>query len=159
MFLDAQNVIKSLTRASFRIFFMKNILSLLFLVPALSLAQTGRCNSTVKKFTGDTGLGRPINMPKLKKEELGNFFETETKSMYDYTVNNDTIYRKLFIAYSKDSLPVIDFTKEILVFRVYCLQCMVTCQPNRLSYPCHRNACRYAIAWYIRNKKKNYGEN
>lgn len=132
---------------------MKKLFFLLLFIPFGSSAQIDKEEDLLLKFNADTSLGRLVKLPQLKRGELNKYFEIGRKSKYGYTVSEDSIYRKIFAAYHKDSLPVIDFTKEELLLHVYCPHCLVNCRHSRLDYPCHRNACSYSNAWFIRDKK------
>lgn len=80
---------------------------------------------------------------------LRKYFEVGQYSAYRYTIDSDTLYYKVFAGHSKETLPKIDFSKQQLVARVACHQCLATC--NTLK-PCHRNACRYSVMWCVREK-------
>lgn len=135
---------------------MKRILLIFLLLPVICFAQKGKYAEAPFPLAGDTSLGKVIKMPDLRKWEQDNYFEIGMKSKYVYAVNNDSLYKKIFAACSKDSLPVINFNQQKLFVRVYCPQCVVTCSHTGTdNEPCHRNACMYREVWYVRNKKKN----
>jgi hypothetical protein len=89
-------------------------------------------------------------LPVLSRPVLTKFFEIGGYSSYSYVINSDSLYQKIFSAYDKDPLPVIDFSKDELVLNVSCSQCMVTCRNiGRANRPCHRNACSYSSSWCV----------
>ena len=128
----------------------------LLFIPILSIAQNNGHKNQFEKLINDSTLGVPVRLPELKRGELYNFFEIGKKSTYGYLIKSDTLYYKIFSAYPKDSLPAIDFLKEELLLRIYCMQCLISChQENGFDYPCHRNACMYTMKWYKRGRKED----
>lgn len=129
---------------------------LFLLLPVICFAQKDKYTGAFFLLAGDTSSGIVIKMPDLRKWELHKHFEIGLKSKYVYAINNDSLYKKIFAAYSKDSLPVINFNQQELFVRVYCPQCVITCSHiGTDNEPCHRNACMYREIWYVQNKKKD----
>ncbi len=98
-----------------------------------------------------------INLPSAWRTDFHKFFEVGKKSSYLYIVA-DSLYHKIFsweFKYYGSSMPVIDFTKQELLVRVVCHQCLMSCNPQGFNWnntPCHRNVCRYSYTWYLRDK-------
>ncbi len=90
-------------------------------------------------------------LPVLSQAELTRFFAIGSYSSYSYIISSDSLYHRVFSAYDKDSLPLIDFSKDELVLNVSCPQCSVSCGSAGMgNRPCHRNACRYFNSCCVR---------
>lgn len=96
-------------------------------------------------------LGTPIKMPEHYRLDQNSVLGIGHKSRYRYIISDTTGYYSVFKKYSRDSLPVIDFTADELHLYIYCPQCQVSCPTDE---PCHRNSCNYKSSWIIRKKKK-----
>jgi len=132
---------------------MKKILLVLVLLPFLSFAQESPFEQQWGLVKVDSTY-KLLSLPKIWVSDLKDALEVGKYSRSSYTVTHDSMYRKIFHRYPKDSLPVFDFKKDELVVHVSCRYC------NRMSsydnQPRHRNACSYMIFWYLRKKVKNY---
>ena len=133
------------------------MLFLLMLLPSLTFAQSNQSITAFLTSRPDT-LGAPVlELNNKKFTRLYSIRELGLKRKYIYTITTEEEYRKVFGYYHKDSLPVFDFSKQELVVYAACGQCMVVCNHHgKEREPCHRNACVYQEAWYIRDKKKYY---
>ena len=133
---------------------MKNIFFLLLLLPSLTFAQSNKSITAFLTSRPDT-LGTPVlELNNKKFNQLYSIREVGMKRKYIYTIYTAEEYRKVFDNYHKDSLPFFDFSKQELVVYTACGQCMIVCNHHgREREPCHRNACVYQEAWYIRDKK------
>jgi hypothetical protein len=134
---------------------MRKILFLLLFVPIVSFAQS---DESIAAFTisKPDSLGKSV--PQLNDIEFSRLYvirELGLKRKYIYTINTETEYKTIFERYLKDSLPVFDFSKQELVVYAACGQCLVVCNHHGgHSEPCHRNACHFQQAWYVRDKKE-----
>jgi hypothetical protein len=75
------------------------------------------------------------------KDSLKNFAGDKTDWQY-----------KMMVAYQKDSIPVIDFSHLDLVLYSACGNCMANCHHDKGNASCHRAACDYQRAWFVREK-------
>ena len=132
---------------------MKKLLFLLLFVPVFGLAQDNSWDLAYLKSRPDS-LGKIIRMPEHKYfSTLYRFFEIGMKSQYVYSIASDSVYKKVFAEFLKDSVPVIDFSKKELLVYVACPQCLAICQHEGWDHkPCHRNVCIYRETWYLRNR-------
>jgi len=107
------------------------------------------------KFGSDTLPGKLIHLPELKRTELHELLLTRDKIAdgYRYSINSDSVYKKIFSAHPQGTLPNIDFTRSVLLLYYYCRQCMVSCNHREADYGCHRNACMYTAYWRLADKK------
>lgn len=163
---------------------MCKLFFLLLALPVVSTAQRTEWDIAFQKAF-PPGLGMRIHMPPRDYNPHFKF-ENDAPAYGQsriYVVREDSIYRKFFWRYTYtkdslekkrnpplnrydyhwmkthllDSLPVIDFSKNELVMFAACAQCLAHCEHgdgNRGS--CHRNACHYREAWFMR-KKTNAG--
>ena len=67
---------------------------------------------------------------------------------------NDWQY-KMMLEYMADSLPKVDFSRYNLVLYSACGQCMAHCHHDKGNPSCHRNACDYQYAWFLREKSQD----
>ncbi|MDZ4793968.1 MAG: hypothetical protein SGI83_06790 [Bacteroidota bacterium] len=71
-----------------------------------------------------------------------------------YKEAKDSLSYNYYSRYSVDSLPFFYFSKQELVLYSACGQCLNSCSHNgKDQEPCHRNACHFQEAWYVRDKK------
>jgi hypothetical protein len=129
---------------------MKKLYFILLLFPLLSTAQQDKFSGLLAWPPRFDSTARHVMLP-ITHLDLSVFFIDQSWSFHHYVVSTDSIYYKIFAPYAKDSLPVIDFIKEELVFATVCTQCVATCPTPT---PCHRNACRYNYSWFVRDKRK-----
>jgi hypothetical protein len=115
--------------------------------------------------------------PDLRYDDTVSYFQKNRV----FIVRSDSLYRNFFWRYTytndslkkyknsktdswwykwmekhhMDSLPVIDFSKNELLMYSACAQCLAFCN-NQGMYngPCHRNACNFREAWFIRKRKE-----
>jgi hypothetical protein len=52
-----------------------------------------------------------------------------------------------------DSLPSVDFARYELLLYAACPQCLAYCEHDSGKTSCHRNACNFREAWFVREKK------
>lgn len=100
---------------------------------------------------------RPVNLPSLWHSNLREVFEIDRQSSYLFVVQNDSLYHAIFDGYyhfATEPMPVIDFSKQELLVRIACHQCLAYCNSGKNwdNSPCHRDACRYNDTWYVRDK-------
>jgi len=157
------------------------MLFLLVLFPNVIFGQSQESIYAFIKSRPD-GMGRPVKMPersynsnydldgsvnyKIKQR----IFIISSDSIYhlvyrDYRYtrdslnqfifpDNDSSWYKQMFRYLSDSLPVIDFSKYELVLYSACGQCLAFCLHHGKDHEsCHRNACHFLDAWYIRDKE------
>lgn len=130
------------------------LLTCIFFIPASLFAQKDTYPDIFLKPYSDSTLYKRVILPELKRGGLDAYFEIGMRSEYGYTISTDSMYRKIFSAFSRDSLPAIDFSKEALLVHIYCPQCLATCRHSGSNNePCHRNACMYRHAWFVTGKK------
>jgi hypothetical protein len=131
---------------------MKKLLILLLLLPVFAAAQDYRHKRALYNFYKDSS-GTLLELPEIRSWDLYHFFEIGGRSTYTYTVHTDSLYYAIFKKTNPDSLPSINFMKQELVARIACAQCLTYCRRNGWeNQPCHRNACRYSVNWYLRKK-------
>ena len=152
------------------------MLFLLLLYPFFANAQRSDYDIAFLKSIPDS-LTWPIHMPERDYSDFTYDVITDHKERRKVLIiESDSIYRKLFSKYRYtddslnryknsggdtwwykwmekhhiDSLPVIDFSKKELLVYAACPQCVAYCDRYE---PCHRNACSFREAWFIREKK------
>jgi hypothetical protein len=134
---------------------MRKMLFLLLLLPALSFAQS---DESIAAFTisKPDSLGKPVpQLNGIKFNHLYSIRELGLKRKYIYTITTEAEYKTVFNRYQNDSLPVFDFSKQELVVYAACGQCMIVCNHHeKRNESCHRNACHFQQAWYVREKKE-----
>lgn len=133
---------------------MKKVLFLLLFTPIFCFAQSDESIAAFVKSKPDS-IGRPV--PMLNNVEFDYLYlirELGLKRKYIYIIGTDAEYKTVFKGFQNGSLPVFDFSKQELVVYAACGQCMVICNHNGgESESCHRNACHFQKAWYVRDKK------
>jgi len=134
---------------------MRKMLFLLLIVPALSKAQSHESILAFQKSRPDS-LGTPVsaleNRPFTRLYEIR---ELGLQRKYIYTVSTETAYRTVFGYFPVDSLPVFNFSKQELIVYAACGQCLAFCgHQGKKGEACHRNACHFQQAWYMREKKQ-----
>lgn len=131
------------------------MLFLLFLLPTFSFGQSDESIAAFTESKPDS-LGKPV--PQLDSIEFNRLYsirELGLKRKYIYTITTEAEYKAIFKRHQNDSLPVINFSKQELVVYAACGQCMIVCNHHdKASESCHRNACHFQQAWYLRNKKE-----
>lgn len=135
---------------------MKKGFFVITLLPLLAAAQEDRLPGLIEGKIKDSTAAF-ISLPDPYRSDFYKYFEVGRFSTYKYSIGHDSVYYKIFSRYHKDSLPVIDFSKNDLVVGVFCSQCVATCRHlgERGNEPCHRNACRYKFIWYLGKKQTN----
>jgi hypothetical protein len=156
---------------------MKKMLLFLLLIPVLIKAQRTEWDIAFQKSIPDS-LTRPIHMPERDYSDFTYDVITDYKERRKVLIiTSDSVYRKFFSKYIYnddslkkyknagadpwwynwmvkhhiDSLPVIDFSKYELLVYAACPQCLAYCDNYE---PCHRNACSFREAWFIRKRKE-----
>jgi len=131
------------------------MLFLLLIVPALSKAQSHESNRAFQKSRPDF-LGAALTaLDNRSFTRLYAIRELGLQRKYLYTVSTETEYRIVFGYYPVDSLPVFDFSKQELIVYAACGQCLAFCgHQGKKNEACHRNACHFQQAWYLREKKQ-----
>jgi hypothetical protein len=166
---------------------MKKLLLLLLLFPSLVIAQRIEWDIAFSKNIPDS-LTKPIHMPERDYNpglgyDNGNEVSYRTKERV-VIISSDSLYRQFFWRYKYtddslkahnatgdgywyykwmekhhiDSLPVIDFSKNELVMYAACAQCLAFCHHNEGKTSCHRNACMFREAWFIKERKQVAGK-
>lgn len=159
---------------------MKQIIFVLLLCPFFSSAQRDQLDSIFIKSI-PANLGKPIHMPEISYNpdfNLDKLF-THRERIRIFPIGDDSVYHKLFGRYvfTKDSLkkyremgvedyyyrfmeqylvdsiPVIDFSKNVLIVYSACAKCLEVCNHNEGSQSCHRAACDFREAWFIKEKE------
>lgn len=116
---------------------MKRLLFFLLLLPVLLPAQTAWPVSDTLP-PGATHIWLPAELQ-------DHYFHRS-----ELVITRDADYKALFADSVKPKLPKIDFTRQELVGKSYCMQCIVNCNYHP---QCHRNACRYSRSWFLLDKK------
>jgi len=133
---------------------MRKMLFLLLFLPVLSFAQSDE-SIVAFAISRPDSLGKSV--PQLNDIELTRLYairELGLKRKYIYTITTEIEYKTVFNRYPYDSLPFFDFSKQELVVYAACGQCMVVCNHHeKQNESCHRNACHFQQAWYVREKK------
>ncbi|MEO7923830.1 MAG: hypothetical protein ABIR30_09140 [Chitinophagaceae bacterium] len=130
---------------------MRKLLFVLLFIPAIAGAQQDKEGNNLFLRKTDSSC-RFISLPPLWRSDLTKVYEVGGKSSYQYIINHDSVYYRIFSRYSKDSLPVFDFSKQELLVRISCSYCIGMMAMNR--EPAHRNACSYNDSWCLRDKKE-----
>ncbi len=73
-------------------------------------------------------------------------------SLANFTGDKTDWWYKRMVEYQRDSIPAIDFSRYDLVMFSACGYCMALCQHDKGIQSCHRAACQYEKAWFIREK-------
>lgn len=157
---------------------MKKMLFLMLFIPNIVFAQRHEhVNAFIKSMPDE--LGRPVKMPERSynrhfslDDSVGykikqRLFVISSDSVYHlvfhnypYTIDsldqfifsdNDSSWYKQMFRYLSDSLPAIDFTRYELVLYSACGQCLAYCS-HGMQESCHRNACRFMDAWFLRDR-------
>lgn len=155
---------------------MRKMFFLLLFCPLLADAQRSEYDIAFQKSIPDS-LIQPIHMPERDYSDFNYDVITDYKERRKVLIiRSDSLYRIFFSKYRYtddslmryknsggdawwfnwmerhhiDSLPVIDFSKNELMVYVACPQCLAYCDNYE---PCHRNACSFREAWFIREKK------
>ena len=124
------------------------------MIPTFSFSQQSDYDKAFLLHQPDS-IGKFVTYTDIWQSDFYKMFEIGKKSAYTYIISSDSIYQKMKSHNNKDSLPVIDFSKQELVVYVACPQCLTVCNhQGRDNEPCHRNACMYRGAWYVIDKKK-----
>jgi hypothetical protein len=137
-------------KASFSKQCMRKMLFVLLLLPIFTYSQEDQFFGPLLKQRKDSTT-RPVSLPSLFKSDLSKIYEIGRKSAYNYVVDRDSVYYRIFSRYPKDSLPVFDFNKQELVVVISCHYCSGNGSFN--GVPRHRNACAYRDFWFVREKK------
>ncbi len=131
---------------------------MLFLLIFVSVISFGQSDESIAAFaiSKPDSLGKSV--PQLNGIQFSNLYsirELGLKRKYIYTISTEMEYKKVFDRCLKDSLPVFDFSKQELVVYAACGQCMIVCNhQGKKNESCHRNACHFQEAWYVREKKE-----
>ena len=74
---------------------------------------------------------------------------------YHFTTYNffDSLSYNRILRYLSDSLPVIDFARQELILYSACEKCLEVCNHKDGGESCHRAACNFRDAWFIREKE------
>jgi len=159
---------------------MKKIVFLLLIVPATVFCQSRESINAFRNSIPEN-LGRPVTLPQrgygtpisqddsFSYKKRQNIFVINSDSVYrlvfwnyrytkdslrDYIRGNDSSLYKFMLRYLVDSLPVFDFSKVELVLYYACGQCLAFCDHHgEKQEPCHRNACSFMDAWFVREKQ------
>ncbi len=133
---------------------MRKMLFLLFLLPVISFGQSDESIAAFATSQPDS-LGKPVSqLNDIEYNHLYSIRELGLKRKYIYAITTETEYKTVFNRYKNDSIPNFDFSKEELVVYAACGQCMIVCNHHgKDRESCHRNACHFQQAWYVREKK------
>jgi hypothetical protein len=104
------------------------------------------------KDTGVDTSAHMVSLPPLWKSELYKTLHMGKYGTYQYVISEDSMYYKAFARFSKDSLPVFDFSKKELFAKISCHYCSSLGTMDN-GEPRHRNACQYTAFWFVRNKR------
>lgn len=161
---------------------MRKMLFLLLFIPAAGFAQS---EESVEAFVKSRpqNLGKLISLPRASHNphystdgsmgqnkmfifivsadstyrQLFSLYHYTDKDLVKYKVANDTLSYRYYSRYSIDSLPSFDFSRQELVLYSACGQCLRICDHHgKDQEPCHRNACHFQEAWYVRDKKVQF---
>jgi hypothetical protein len=82
------------------------------------------------------------------------YTETSLKN-YHFTSNDfyDSLGYSQILHHLSDSLAVIDFTRQELILYSACTKCLEVCHHKEGMNGCHRSACQFMEAWFIRDKE------
>ena len=131
---------------------MRKVLFLLQFLPVILFAQEDKHPENFGMLMADSSC-RYVSLPVLWRSDFYKIYEVGRKASCHYIINQDSAYYRIFSDYSKDSLPVFDFTSKELVVSISCHSCLSLGTMN--DKPRHRNACDYRYIWCVRDKKKN----
>lgn len=158
---------------------MRKMLILLLFIPAVGFAQS---DASIEAFlkSRPQNLGKLISLPKASHNphydrdgvrgqnrifiyvvsadstyrKLFSLYRYTKKDLEKYRVVNDTLSYQYYSRYAIDSLPSFDFSRQELVLYSACGQCLNNCDHQGKEQEfCHRNACHFQEAWYVRDKK------
>ena len=82
-------------------------------------------------------------------------FDPGKKSVYELVIDSDSLYNKVMGWYADHpvkSFPVFDFSKEKLIVRIACHECLIAAASsgsNGENKPNHQGACIYSASWFI----------
>lgn len=110
-----------------------------------SLEQFHRTSgvTTIMAIASDSLFRKIFSRYHYTKDSLNNFQGDHNEWQY-----------KMMVEYQVDSLPLIDFSRFDLVVFSGCGQCMANCQHDKGIQSCHRNACEFQHAWFLREKSQ-----
>lgn len=101
---------------------------------------------------------RPVSFPLLRHTHLYQFFELGKKSTYQYEITSDSAFYQIvgwLKSYKSANLPEVDFTKDKLIVRIACHDCLIEgCLSTSKwdNIPHHKGDCIYSASWYIIDK-------
>ena len=74
---------------------------------------------------------------------------------YHFTSNDfyDSLVYNKILDHLSDSLAVIDFVRQELVLYSACAKCLEVCRHKEGMIGCHRAACQFIDAWFVRDKE------
>ena len=131
---------------------MRKVLFLLQFFPVILFAQIDKHPENFGMLMADSSC-RYVSLPVLWRSDFYKIYEVGRKASCHYIINQDSAYYRIFSDYSKDSLPVFDFTSKELVVSISCHYCLSSGTMN--DKPRHKYACDYRHIWCVRDKKKN----
>ena len=96
-------------------------------------------------------IGISINLPDLNQPELYDYY---SQFPGELKIRDTAQFYQLFKKFSRNKLPVIDFSKYDLLPRRVCEWCIRVCYKyGEILQPCHRQACHYILRWWLVEKK------
>lgn len=102
---------------------------------------------------------KPVSFPLLRHTHLDQYFELGNRSTYQYEITSDSAFNQI-LGWLKDyksaNLAEVDFTKEKLIVRIACHECLIEGCLNPAKWdniPHHRGVCIYSASWYIADKR------
>lgn len=133
---------------------MGKMLFFFLLMPLLAVTQSNEhITSFEKSIPGDLGKRIHLLEPDYTIDAIGEPNSAQRLLL----IGEDSVYRKIFSrkVYKKDTLPAIDFKKFELALYSACGFCQAVCDLTSGHHSCHRPACNYQYAWFIREKERN----
>lgn len=133
---------------------MGKMLFFFLLMPLLAAAQPNKQITSFEKSIPGS-LGKRIHLP--EPDYTIDLIGEPDAVKRIVLIGEDSVYRKIFShqVYKNDTLPTIDFRKSELVLYSACGLCLSVCDIASGHQSCHRPACDYQYAWFVRKKEKN----
>jgi hypothetical protein len=131
---------------------MERMLFYFLLMPLVGIAQSNKRITSFEKSIPVT-LGKRIHLP---EPDYNIDAIAEPNSVQRIIlIREDSVYRKIFSQYvnKNDTLPEIDFKESELVLYSACGICLAGCELTSGHQSCHRPACNYQYAWFVREKE------
>ena len=133
---------------------MRKLFLAFLLFPLAALAQKDKYDFLIDAFFKDSS-GKMISLPEIERWDRYRLIDSIASATAGFRILTDSGYHKIFGDKSESALPIIDFNKYFLSARSECIFCAAVCNhaPGNHS-SCHRQACEYALRWFLFEKEK-----